>query len=248
MSANLGQIEITEVMDRSSQGHTNPFICRDASGRVFYVKGIGATRRSQVAEWVCAQLAEQFGLPIAPYALAYVSPMLLSKQIRSDLQDLGDGLSFASRQIPHAQELNIQLVNHVPQDTAMDVLVFDWWVRNSDRTLTENGGNPNLLWSTESEKLRVIDHNLAFDTDFKNQLFFDLHVFRSLTNDAFCDFDHRNTYAERLLTCIQHLSHVRDSIPEEWWINHQGDPVDFDWLEIETVLRRAQQPDFWNFQ
>lgn len=37
--------------------------------------------------------------------------------------------------------------------TATDVLVFDWWVRNEDRHLTEMSGNPNLLWDMQAGQL-----------------------------------------------------------------------------------------------
>ncbi len=44
-----------------------------------------------------------------------------------------------------------------------DLVAFDWWIKNGDRQLTEIGGNPNLLWTPESDSMVVIDHNMAFD-------------------------------------------------------------------------------------
>ena len=42
--------------------------------------------------------------------------------------------------------------------------MFDAWVRNNDRTLAAQGGNPNLTW--DGNKLYVIDHHLIFDSEF----------------------------------------------------------------------------------
>jgi hypothetical protein len=44
----------------------------------------------------------------------------------------------------------------VPVALALDVLVFDWWLRNEDRHLTESGGNPNLLWDVTGEQLDIM--------------------------------------------------------------------------------------------
>ena len=63
---------IEEVLGRAHQGVTLPFICRGDDGALYFVKGIGASRRSQIFEWVVAQLATVFGLPIVEYALAEV--------------------------------------------------------------------------------------------------------------------------------------------------------------------------------
>ena len=72
---------------------------------------------------------------------------------------------------------------HMPQVDALtrkDVVLFDWWVHNADRTLTEKGGNPNLLWDLQHSKLAVIDHNQAFDTDFDQHRFVELQFFMTV--------------------------------------------------------------------
>lgn len=63
-------------------------------------------------------------------------------------------------------ELTISTVREVPDGIQQDVLVFDWWIHNGDRLLTERGSNPNLFWNPASRELIVIDHNQAFDPDF----------------------------------------------------------------------------------
>jgi hypothetical protein len=149
-------IFIEEVLGRSPQGKTEPFICRGHDGETYYVKGAGAGRRSLICEWVAAHLATAFGLPIADYALAEVPEALVSFGVRPDIRDLGAGLVFASRRLPHSQELTPTTRDLVPVALALDVLVFDWWLRNEDRHLTESGGNPNLLWDVTGEQLDIM--------------------------------------------------------------------------------------------
>ena len=70
-------LEIVEIIGRSEQGFTRPYICRCGDGDVYFVKGRSATRRGLVNEWLCANLAQAFGLPIAPFALAEVPQELI---------------------------------------------------------------------------------------------------------------------------------------------------------------------------
>lgn len=198
---------IEEVLDRARQGVTEPFICRGDDGLVYFVKGRSAGRRSLVCEWVSAQLATAFGLPVARYVLAEVPQPLVAFKARADIHDLGSGVVFASGQVAHAQELTMTTRDLVPHVVARDVLVFDWWIRNDDRALTPLGGNVNLLWQPRppvaanaiaSSGLVVIDHNLAFDAAFSVKNFCSSHVFATDLAGAFSDFVLRGSYRERL--------------------------------------------------
>lgn len=248
MTMNQPVVVIEEVTGRAQQGMTRPFICRGEDGLLYYVKGIGASRRSQVAEWVCAKLATEFGLPIAEYVLIDVPHGLIDAKVTADIRDLGAGIAFGSCQVVHAQEFSISMSDRVFDDLAMDVLVFDWWVRNEDRKLTQLGGNVNLLWDVRADELKVIDHNLAFDRDFKPDEFLAGHVFREHWNRVFGDLVLRQHYLSRIEGCLQNLAGLRDSIPDSWWWLDEGDPADVTWDEIEVVLLRARQPQFWDCQ
>lgn len=138
--------------------------------------------------------------------------------------------------------------DRVLDDLAMDILVFDWWVRNDDRKLTSLGGNPNLLWDVRADELKVIDHNLAFDRDFKADDFLTGHVFRDRWNRVFGDLDLRQHYLTRIENSLQNLAGLRDSIPDCCWWLDEGVPADVTWDEIEVVLLRARQPQFWDCQ
>ena len=120
--------------------------------------------------------------------------------------------------------------------------MFDWWVRNADRILTEEGGNPNLLWDQAADRLVMIDHNLAFDPRFDPNEFADFHVFRGLVASVFEDLDQRLRYARRLKNAVTEFQAICDTLPEEW-IEEAPD-----WLDlgaIQETLMRCDKPDFW---
>ena len=61
-------IEIIEVIRRSTQGVTKPFICRGDNDKIYFVKGKGAGRRSLVYEWNAGHLGVALDIPIAPFS------------------------------------------------------------------------------------------------------------------------------------------------------------------------------------
>lgn len=243
---NEPSIVIEEILRRSDQGVTRPFVCRGDDGALYYVKGIGAGRRSQICEWVAAQLATAFGLPIAEYALAEVPIELVELQVIPEIADLGSGIVFASRELPHPQELTVTTRDMVKPELATDVLVFDWWLRNEDRHLTERGGNPNLLWDMQANELVVIDHNQAFDRNFNAARFLESHVFADHWNWLVADHAARELYNTRIDAALARLSDIRDNIPNSWWSFAEGVPTDITWDEILACLQRDRQNDFWN--
>lgn len=210
---NEATVTIEEVLGRAQQGITEPFICRGDDGSLYFVKGKGAGRRSQICEWVAAKLATEFGLPIAEYALAEVPDELVEADAFPGISQLGSGIVFASRELPHPQELTVITRELVPDATATDILVFDWWIHNEDRHLTEYGGNPNLLWDMQGSELVVIDHNQAFDRDFDPARFLGSHVFANCWNDVFSDHLERQRYGTKLDGVLSKLEHIRATIP-----------------------------------
>lgn len=59
-------MRITEIISRSDQGRTQPFLYRGEDGLEYFVKGRHAGLRSLCSEWVAARLAQAFGLPHQP--------------------------------------------------------------------------------------------------------------------------------------------------------------------------------------
>jgi hypothetical protein len=49
-------VDIVEIIGRSEQGITRPFICHGDDSCLYYVKGKGAGFRTVVAEWIAGRL------------------------------------------------------------------------------------------------------------------------------------------------------------------------------------------------
>lgn len=241
---------IVEVLERSKQGRTRPYICRGDDGEVYYVKGRSATRTGLIAEWLCAELAKALGLPIAPYTLASVPEELIEADPTGWLTDLGAGEVFASQKV-NAVEISAIHREHTPTELRQDLLVFDWWIRNGDRTLTELGGNPNLLWKHEDKGgLVVIDHNLAFDHEFSVEAFRTSHVFADEVPAVFSDFLARDSYSKRLQSALGVWKQACAMIPSSWnFVDPQMTiPNNFSLDDAMKLLTRCDQKEFWNLE
>lgn len=240
-------LNVVEILERSIQGKTRPYVCRCDDGEVYFVKGVSATRQGLIAEWLCARLAEKFGLPIAPYAIADVPVELIEADLSGWLRDLGTGEVFASRRV-NALELNDVHRQLVPESLRRDVIAFDWWVRNGDRNLTVEGGNPNLLWNPSDDgSLVVIDHNLAFDLAFSEKEFLNLHVFADDIRLMFSDYLVRDAYAARFEAALGIWPEACDNVPESWGFidPEQTIPVDYPLTKLRDLLDRAFTETFW---
>ena len=251
--------EVVEIIGRSEQGFTKPYICRCDDGEVYFVKGRSATRRGLINEWLCANLAQAFDLPVAPFALAEVPQELIEADLTGWLRDLGNGAVFASRKVM-GQELSASQVQGIPLDLRRNVLVFDWWVRNSDRNLTAQGGNVNLLWQPgqlarddESEKaaeggIAIIDHNQALDMEFSAPIFCQTHVFAGDLPETFSDFLLRQAYIQRLRRALAVWSTAWDNLPTAWGFKdeEQTIPSNYPKAEVQAMLNLIESPDFWN--
>lgn len=239
-------IEIVEIIDRSTQGVTEPFICRADNDAIYYVKGIGAGRRSQICEWIAGRLGRDLGLPIPPFAIVDVPHELIALGSMEGLSELGSGPAFGSQR-RSLSELPFTAVAGIPVETQRSVLAFDWWVRNGDRALSALGGNPNLFWDIETSELLVLDHNQAFDPDFSADDFQQLHAFARQIPALFGDLVRRQEYAERLGSAFVQWNDILSEIPDDWKFadTEQTVPVDFDFSAAWSQLRRCFHDDFW---
>lgn len=243
-------ITIVEVLNRSAQGRTQPYLCRGDDGNLYFVKGRSATRAGLMAEWLCARLGERFGLPIPPYTIANVPEELLETDDSGFLSDLGAGPVFAS-QLILASELTAEQRVHIDPQLRRDVLIFDWWVRNDDRSLTGRGGNPNLLWNPADDgSLVVIDHNLAFDPKFSTRAFVETHVFADEIPHLFSDFVARQDYERRLADALHIWDESCAMLPRSWrFIDAEmTSPADVSLEVLFESLQRFERESFWSLE
>lgn len=244
-------IQIEEIVGRATQGATLPFICRGDDGHFYFVKGRGAGKPSLIREWVAGNLASRFGLPVPPFAIVEVPESLIGLRWRTDLDDLGVGCAFGSRRLDAGLvELARIHLAAVPEALQRDVLAFDLWVRNADRSLGEAGGNPNLFWDQGSSALVVLDHNLAFDPEFSVDEFVVLHAFHGQVDKLQEGKDLQQSYSARFGHALEGWDDICAGIPDAWLFSdaEQTLPVGLDLGAMRKLLLCHNQPNFWKMK
>lgn len=93
----------------------------------------------------------------------------------------------------------------------------------------------------------VIDHNMAFDGDFKVKEFLAHHVFAAQWAAICADLMVQAEYAQRLSGALDALPLACHNVPSEWhWANAEMDvPANFDLEDIQNTLNRCATPELW---
>jgi len=215
---------------------------------VYFIKGRSLPRRELVCEWVAARLAETLGLPIAPFGIADVPFELCEPAMGPWLQDLGGGPAFASERIEASQLTPIDVHSVRPDERAL-IAAFDWWIQNMDRTLTELGGNPNLLWrpAKDDGEIVLIDHNQAFDSKFESATFLETHAFGEDLSRLVGNFVAREEVRQRLEACLPALDDAFDQVPVEWYFTDPEQTIPATWSAdgFRKVLERCLTDELW---
>ena len=237
--------EIVEVWERADQGQANAYRCGASDGESYYVKSIGTTWRGLACEWIAARLAKALQLPIAPFAQVLIDERLAQFLRQSGNPHLAAGLAFGSRAVPNTREFEPTLLSKCQPAFRRDLVAFDWWVHNADRTLGAHSGNPNLLWDVASGMPVVIDHNMAFDPDFGPVDFLETHIFRADLAALKADLVMRAEYEQRFSALVPLLPAIWAELPQNWLETEDG-AARFRESDFHAVLDRVNQPRFWD--
>jgi hypothetical protein len=238
-------LEIEEIIRPADQGRTTPFLCNASDGNAYYVKGYAASVAGLMKEWLGAHLAQAFGLPVPPFQIALLDDRLADSYVGAAASELKGGYVFASKQVPSVTELKFETVKKIDTQIQLSVLIFDLWVENLDRNLTEKGGNPNLLWKTdESVGLYVIDHNLIFDDEFNKVDFWATHAFKSVLINKQDDAVEKLDFEARMNKALACWQSAWDNMPEEW-IELNDDTQCFDPEKHLQRLSNEANGDIW---
>lgn len=237
-------INITAIERTMTQGATKPWLCLGDNGLQYIVKRLNATFGGCIKEWIAGRLGILFGLNIPAVQQVYIGEYLVQFDSEHE-SELGVGIAFASEFRSNLNEINYSQLLNANRDVQLDILVFDYWLQNEDRTLTQNGGNPNLYIDIQNNELVVFDHNLAFDSDFDLNGFKQTHscinIFRQEGISSLRELIDPDTYRERLDCAYNHLDIIIGELPEEWL-----DGIDTGELDrIKLVLERYQNEEFW---
>ena len=237
-------LEIEELIRPADQGRTTPFLCRASDDQNYYVKGYAASVAGLMKEWLGANLAEAFGLPVPPFEIALLNTKLVDSYGGTAASELKGGYVFASKQVSSVTELKFETLRKINAQLKFSVLIFDLWVENEDRALTEKGGNPNLLWKSDESELYVIDHNLIFDDKFNKADFWDTHVFKSVFINKQYDAVEKIEIEERMKKTLACWRSAWGKIPKDW-IELNDDTYCFDPEKHLQRLNNEANGDIW---
>jgi len=238
-------INIIEIQQRMTQGFTKPWLCRGDDEKLYVVKRLNATYRGCIYEWVAAQLGIRFGLPIPDSQIVYVDDLLVEGD-EELINELGCGIAFASELKGNLQEVNLDRLRDVDKALLLDLFLFDYWIKNSDRTLTDKGGNPNLYYNIVTGNLVVFDHNLAFENDFSSHEHKKLHAASSVVKgqtDLFVDVIDRRKYQARFADAMTDFDEIVGAIPLEWLEGLKD--ADGEINRIRVLLNDFVNDNFW---
>lgn len=163
------------------------------------------------------------------------------------LRDLGHGLLFGSRQIPNVNELTFTKARALDPELKRHIAAFDWWVMNGDRTLSEAGGNPNILWCETDDRIYIIDHNLAFDETITLRSQLETHVFAEVLDQIRTTPALRTHYRLKFDEALSALPEIIKELPERWHYLDDGLSVEspFSIDVVEATLARHRKEEFW---
>jgi hypothetical protein len=239
-------IDIVAIHGRTAEGNgvSRPFRCEGDDGRDYFVKLKNAGYQCLVKEWVAGRLAQEMGLPVAEVSQVRISPDLIAGNQEYETE-MGHGIAFGSVKVEAAERLSLEFIRHDDSGVLSRILLFDWWVRNADRALTEIGGNPNLLWEIHPGRVVMIDHDNAFDSSFDVAAFRQFHALR--THLGSWDPVSRAELSVWLEAGLGRLDGIWSEIPEDWLVDSYGDSqcgLDKEGLKA-VLLSFRKDPDFW---
>ncbi|MFZ2726200.1 MAG: HipA family kinase [Methylococcaceae bacterium] len=238
-------LELVEIQKVVSQGMTKPLLCKGSDGKTYYAKGKQATASGLIKEWIAANLAKELSLPLPNFHIAYIDNLLVESFGQEAVDCLGSGYVFVSERIESATDFKYHLLNEISPQLQKTILLFDLWIENEDRTLSKDySGNPNLLWQSSSHQLYIIDHNLAFDSEFNLALFKETHVFQALFSEHQLDICEKIEFETLLLNSLKNWSQWWHKIPQEWQEQNEDTKLFCPQITLQRLKTEAQG-DIW---
>lgn len=194
---------------------TTPYVCRLSDGHSYFVKGRQALATGLINELVAGTLGRAFGLPIPDFCLTRAPAEMLELDAGAR-SSLGNGWCFASRAVSTMGEMPLSTLRELPRAFQQRLFLFDYWIRNEDRTGVDGQGNPNLFYDFARSSPVVIDHNLAFDPTYDFPTNSPLHVCEAAWRTPSVDLIFPDTVKSDMAEALKSMETIEDQIPDAW--------------------------------
>lgn len=232
---------VVEIIRPMNEGSTRPYLCKCDDGFMYVLKSKPSmTQKNLLSELISGCLAKSIGLPLPEFKIVFVPEELV--EFTPDLQrDISTGHAFASQYIEGAVALTFTQSRNetiIPIEQQKLIYLLDNVILNGDRTLTEKGGNVNILYDVSHDKYYLIDHNLSFDQDVQPDDFL-WHVYSPRSRKWVYDMIDRVIYRQKVLDCTKKLPEIMGLIPTDWIVEDQFSAF------VTQTLEKANQDKFW---
>lgn len=158
--------------------------------------------------------------------------------------ELSPGPAFATRFVENASTINIQQArNAVNIQDQKKIFFFDRWISNADRSLTDLGGNVNIIFDAVNNSYFLIDHNLAFAQDTTDDEY-DVHVYSAHGRKWVYDILDEPELADLANNAIGTLDQVFNQLPEVWFSSDEERELIQN--NITNCLCRVRNKEFWS--
>lgn len=202
------------------EGGSLPAIIEADDGELYVVKFVGAGQgpKALIAELVAGEIGRVLGLQIPEIAIIDIDPELGLSEPDPEIYDLlrfSVGLNLGLRYLPNALEYNALMRPAPNPDLASDIVWFDAYVTNVDRTPR----NTNILvWQ---RGLWLIDHGacLYFHHDWRDYMARSRSPFPAIKEHTLLPFASGLAEADaRLKSRLtpQVLRDILNLVPDRW--------------------------------
>jgi len=213
-------VNATRYITPLHEGGSLPAIIEADDGELYVMKFVGAGQgpKALIAELVSGEIARSLGLPVPEIVFINLDPTIGRSEPNPEIQDLlqaSGGLNLGLKYLPNAFAFNLLLKPPPDPDLASQIVWFDAYVTNVDRTPE----NVNLLmWQ---ERLWLIDHgaSLYFHHSWHNYLDRSRTPFSNIKDHTLLSFASTLTEADATLSAQLTTTIIRDIvhlIPEPW--------------------------------
>lgn len=241
----IESLSVVEIIRRIPDCATEPFLCKCDDGELYVIKGMPSVPRVQlIAEWISAHIGLEMGLSLPDFGMAYVDRSL-TQYVPEWRNALSEGFAFATKFIPGVAPITFtQAHTNLDEQEQKKIYLFDRWINNSDRTLSPQGGNVNIIFDYRNNRYYLIDHNLAFDQDDDDDAF-DYHVYAQRHRKWWFDIVDRPQSEDELTRTKAIVPLCVTHIPDEWLPEHQEEREEC-FARIERLLNRNDTEEFWS--
>ncbi len=167
----LRAVQATRYVTPLREGGSLPAVVEADDGELYVMKFVGAGQgpKALIAELIGGQIAQSLGFQTPELVFMEMDGQLGRSEPDPEIQDLlqaSIGLNLGMRYLPSALAYNPLVKPSLPADLASDIVWFDAYITNVDRTAR----NANMLiWEDD---LWLIDHgaSLYFHHDWGDYL------------------------------------------------------------------------------